>query len=186
MKAFLTLVLLAATPLAVAAQSSGGAPPQAPPGLTLEKPNWELVHVYFFGNGSGGDSGPIHPTPTSRGPSIYPQPGNFLRYSSGRRGGGRDNPSQGDALWRRATVRMTNNGARSVKRVEMEFVFNDTSTGEELLRIRHASIKRLRPGKSFLHQKTVKASQSTRRGDGATLRVELTEVRYADGTVWRP
>ena len=185
MKAFLTLVLLAATPLAVAAQSSGGAPPQAPPGLSLEKPNWELVPVYFFWNGSGGDSGPIHPTPTSRGPSIYPQPGNFLSYRS-RGGGGGSSLTWGDALWRRATVRMTNSGPRTVKRVRMEFVFNDPSTGEELLRIRHASIKRLRPGKSFLHQKTVKASQSTRRGDGATIRVELTEVRYADGTVWRP
>ena len=181
----LLLTLLLASPLAVAAQTSGGPPPQAPAGLALEKPEWAPVHATFFGGGfGGGASGPaIHPTPTSRAPSAYPQPGNYLRYSSRATGGG--NYTQGDDLWRRATVRMTNHGTRAVKRVRMEFVFQDPSTGEELLRVRHASKKRLGPGKTFLHQKTVRTSRQTRRGDGAALSVRLTEVRYADGTVWR-
>ncbi|HWS86484.1 MAG TPA: hypothetical protein VN282_05955 [Pyrinomonadaceae bacterium] len=183
----LLLTLLLATPLATAGQVCGGAPPRAPAGLTLEKPDWAPIHAIFFGSGGGGGaSGPaIHPTPTSRGPSVYPQPGNYLRYSSRGAGGGGSN-TQGADLWRRATVRLTNDGPRTVKRVWMEFVFQDPSTGEESLRVRHASRKRLSPGKTFIHIKTVKTTQQTRRGDGARMCVELREVTYSDGTVWRP
>ena len=185
-KLLLLLTLLLATPLATAGQVCGGAPPRAPAGLTLAKPDWAPIRATFFGGGygGGGASGPaIHPTPTSRGPSVYPQPGNYLRYPS--RGGGGGGNTPGDDLWRRATVRLTNDGPLAVKRVRMEFVFQDASTGAELLRVRHASRKRLGPGKTFLHIKTVKTTQQTRRGDGARMCVELREVTYSDGTVWR-
>ena len=179
MKVVLSLLLLAAAPLVAAAQTAGGAPP-APPGLTLEKPEWKVIPVYFVGTGGdGGPSGPaIHPNP---------RPGNRLSYPRGYsyRGGSVSGPSTGEDLWRRAIVRMTNTGTRSVKLVRMDFVFEDKVTGAELLRIRHASKKRLRPGKTFLHQKTVRRSPLTRRGDGARIRVELAEVVYADGTVWK-
>jgi hypothetical protein len=178
MRVVWSLLLLAAASLVAAAQTGGGAPP-APAGLTLEKPEWGVIHATFYGTGGGG--GPS-------GPAIHPRPmpGNQLSYSSSYRGGGVFGPSTGEDLWRRATVRMTNAGTRSVKLVRMDFVFQDPVTGEELLRIRHASRKRLRPGKTFLHQKTVRRSPLTRRGDGARMSVELTEVVYADGSVWRP
>ena len=176
MRIVLSLLLLAAAPFAAAAQTVGGAPP-APAGLTLEKPEWAVIHAIFFGTGGGGGpSGPaIHPNP---------MPGNQLAHSPNYGGG--STLTTGEDLWRRATVRMTNAGTRSVKLVRMVFVFHDPATGEELLRIRHASRKRLRPGKTFLHQKTVRRNALTRRGDGARVSVELTEATYADGSVWRP
>jgi hypothetical protein len=175
MRVTLFLLLLAATPCAASAQTVGGAPP-APAGLILEKPEWAVIHAIFFGTGGGGGpSGPaIHPTPG---------PGNQLNYSPNYGGG--STLTTGADLWRRATVRMTNAGPLVVKSVTMNFVFIDPATGAEVLRVRHRSRKRLSAGKTFLHQKTVKRSQRTRRGDGALMSVELTEVVYADGTVWR-
>ncbi|HEX7956181.1 MAG TPA: hypothetical protein VF508_04515 [Pyrinomonadaceae bacterium] len=175
MKTILSLLLLAAAPLAASAQTSRDVRPATPPGLTLAEPDWAPVYAVFFGTGGGGASGPaVHPRPL---------PGNELSYPAPGWGGG---VTKGDGIWRRATVRMTNSGPLAVKLVRMDFVFRDPATGAELMRIRHASKMRLRPGKTFLHQKTVKRSQRTRRGDGARVSVELKEVVYADGSVWTP
>lgn len=184
MRVFLFLLLLAAAPAAASAQVSAN----TPAGLKLEGAEWEPIRPVIFlglgGGGGGGASGPaVHPTATSSALSVAPSGGHNLSYPAAGTGGG-GSGSYKD-IFRRATVRMTNAGPLAVKRVQMYFVFQDPQTGEEVLRIRHASRKRLRPGKTFLHQKTVKTSPRMRRGDGARLRVELAEVVYADGTVWR-
>jgi hypothetical protein len=111
-----------------------------------------------------------HPTPFS---------GNRLRPGSG---GG----SARDGVWRLADVWLTNTGAVAVKSVRLDFVFRDAANGAELLRLSRRNGKRLKPGQTLYYDKVVKRSKRTRRGDGARMSVELTEVVYADGSVWRP
>lgn len=181
MKVFLSLVLLAAAPLAAAAQSAGNTRP-APPGLVVEESEWFRDHPTFFTPGIGwtgpsGASGPaIHPTP---------KPGNVLSYPRPGTGGG-GSPVQGpDATWRRAQVKLKNAGALAIKKVQMDFVFNDPKTGEELLRLPYSSRQRLKPGRSNFYYMTMNRSKRTRRGDGARMSVEFTKVVYADGSTWK-
>ena len=179
MKVLLSLVLLAAAPLAAAAQTADNTRP-TPPGLVVEESEWFLDHPRFFGytmgdRSGGGASGPtIHP---------IPRPGNSLSYSSGTGGGG--NPFSGpDATWRRAQVRLKNAGAVAVKKVQLDFVFNDPKTGEELLRLPYSSRRRLKPGRSNVYTTMMNRTKRTRRGDGARMSVEFTKVVYADGSTW--
>jgi hypothetical protein len=86
---------------------------------------------------------------------------------------------------RHASVAMTNEGAKTVKSVRLDFVFKDPATGAEVNRIHHRSKKRLRPGESASTRKEVMGSARHSRGDGMQVSAEVTEVVYEDGSVWR-
>ena len=181
MKAVLSLVLLAAAPLAASAQTAANTSP-APPGLTIEESGWFRERPVFFATGigwtgpSGGASGPaIHPTPRSGNVLSYPPP------ATGGGGGG----FGPDATWRRAEVKLKNAGAVAVTKVQFDFVFNDPKTDEELLRLPYSSRRRLKPGRSNSYSTLMNRSKRTRRGDGARMSVEFTKVVYADGSIWK-
>lgn len=87
--------------------------------------------------------------------------------------------------WRAASVELTNAGAREVKRISLDFVFRDAPGGGEVLRLPLRAGRRLRAGERAVLKKTVKGTARHRRGDGAHLAVEIREVVYADGTLWR-
>ena len=179
------LTLLLAAAFAAQAQTAGqtaaGARP-SPPGLDVSQPSWLNINPAPLGGGFGtpvtGGGYPRalhHPTPL---------PGNRLSYRGGAVAGQSSQPSASDGMWRGSFVRVTNTGAVAVKSVRMEFVFTDPADGAEVLRVSHRSKKRLKPGDDYEYRKTVRRNARTRRGDGARMSVELTEVVYADGTVW--
>ena len=175
MRVILSLLLLAAAPLAASAQAAGGAPP-APAGLTISDAVWEPSYPTFSSHMLG--EGP-------RGPAIHPTPraGNTLSY--GPSGAGDAGIRGPDAIWRHYSVKLTNTGTLSIRKVKFDFVFHDPATGEEVLRLGNSIGRRLRPGKTRVYHNSVESTRRTRRGDGARLSVEVTEVVYADGSVWR-
>ncbi len=86
------------------------------------------------------------------------------------------------------SVSVTNTGRLPVESVRVAFVFADPDTGEELFRYKSRSKKRLLPGESRVIEKAV----LTRPGwwptidDLAAKSAVVTEVKYSDGSVWRP
>jgi hypothetical protein len=185
MKKVLCLLMLLTTPAAASAQAARGADAQ-PPGLTLAEPKWDDIHVSFTGFGSFETSSPgprVHPSinnnrPWQHVPRYIPQSHLSWSPNSNLRFGGSN-------FFRAASVSLTNTGAHNVKAVRLEFVFTDPATGAEVLRLRHRTTKKLKPGFSKLIRKEVRASRRIRRADGALLSVEVTEVVYSDGTSWR-
>lgn len=131
--------------------------------------------------GGGGARGPVaHPTIHSS------RAGNRLSYTGGAPSSDSARLNFGGAIWRMASVAMTNTGARKIKSVRLKYVFTDPATGIEVLRIRHRSGKRLSPGQSYVYTKTLNSSKRTRRGDEARMSVEVREAVYAGGSVWTP
>lgn len=185
MKRVLCLLVLFIAPVAASAQTPPVANAQ-PPGLTLDEPKWDDIHVYsrvLFGDFTytGGGPGP-HPVVNNNPPPnrVRHIPENRFNWSPGSNSSGPRYLGQ----FRAASVSLTNTGARAVKTVRLEFVFTDPSTGAEVLRLRHRTTKKLKPGITKLIRKEVRASRRTKRGDDARLSVEVTEIVYADGTVW--
>ena len=86
------------------------------------------------------------------------------------------------------TVTVTNTGTLPVESVRVAFVFADPDTGQELFRYKSRSKKRLLPGESRIVRKAI----LTRPGwhmtidDLAAKSAVVTEVKYSDGSVWRP
>lgn len=161
MKNLLCLLALAAATAATAAAQNYPQPyTQLPTGLTVGETAWTVIPLYFFNASgfAGGDGG--------RGDQGY------VVY--------------GEGSWRAASVKLTNTGAKGIKRVHFDFVFTYPQTGAEVLRLAVRSPKRLRAGQTRLFRKEVKGSKTNRRGDGARLSVEVKEIVYADGSVWRP
>lgn len=92
----------------------------------------------------------------------------------------------------KATVR--NDGGRSVRAVEWDYVFSDAATRQELGRRRFASEGRIGPGKKkefafFIPSpptQTISADALNRRErDGLAEEVVVVRVLYEDGTEWR-
>ena len=164
MRVILALLLLAAAPLAAYAQEAG---------LTFTDVVWEPSYPIFYATGEG------RSVPT-------PRAGNRLSYSAPRPVTSALHNMRGpDAIWRYSSVKLTNTGTLSIRKAKFDFVFHDPATGEEVLRLGNYIGRRLRPGKTRVYHNTVKSTRRTRRGDGARLSVELREVVYADGSVWR-
>lgn len=183
MKAFLLLVIA----LAAATASAQPAPASRanPPGLKSEEISWQPIYPTFvMGNpfqqtsvGSRTPGGVTHPTPL---------PGNRLSYRGGVTGVVSSALHYGeDALWWRASVRITNDSPNKIKSIRLAFVFTDTASGREVFRINHRTKKRLKFGKSYVYAKTVKNSRVVSGAKGAQLKLEINEVVYGDGTVWR-
>lgn len=192
-KLLLVFALVNATAFAAAAQTPQAAtePPPAH-GLTLGSPDWTSLGVTAApvgpvggqGRGGGRVRGGRYGNPYSADyqPHMQQALANALprpaATSSGSTGGGAK-------VFRHASVALTNDGAKTVKSVRLDFVFTDPATGAEVNRIHHRSKKRLRPGENALTQKEVLGSKRHARGDGMRLSVEVTEVVYEDGSVWR-
>ena len=187
-KLLLFLALVNAFALAASAQT----PPTTGHGLTLGSPGWTSLGVTAAppgpvggqGRGGGGVRGGRHGNPSSADyqPHMQQALANALprpaATSSGSTGGGAK-------VFRHASVAVTNAGAKTVRSVRLDFVFTDHATGAEVNRIHHRSRKRLRPGENASTQKEVIGSKRHARGDGMQLSVEVTEVVYADGSIWR-
>lgn len=186
MKRLMWLLLLVAAPVAVSAQNVAGASSSSPPGLLLEAPGWSPASPNFTGGFDLAPSlvGSPRPNTIAHANIRSTRTGNVISYSGGPVPDSRLR-GYGGAIWRSVGVTATNTGIVAIKSVHLEFVFTDPATGAEVLRIRRRSKKRLNPGKSYNYEKTVKASERNRRGDGAKLSIDVREVVYADRTVWR-
>ena len=180
-KLLLFLALVNAFALAASAQTPGH-------GLTLSEPEWVRQDLAAsskspVGRRRGGamaySYGQIQ-NPANSQPHID------LMYQNARP----DNTTTAPRMsrpggFRRASVAVTNDGAKAVKSVRLDFVFTDPATGAEVNRIHHRSKKTLRPGETAGTTKEVIGSARHRRGDGMEVSVEVTEVVYEDGSVWR-
>ena len=85
-------------------------------------------------------------------------------------------------------VSVTNTGNLPVESVRVAFVFADPDTGEELFRYKSRRKMRLLPGESRVVQKAilVRPGWSPSIDDLAAKSAVVTEVKYSDGSVWRP
>ena len=182
-KLLLVLALVNVTAFAAAAQTPQAAPPPAH-GLTLGSPDWTsvvvtAVPVGAVGGPGGGGMGQTY-NHGDRQPHMEQALGNARPRTA---------PPQAKS-WprglRHASVALTNDGAKTVKSVRLDFVFTDPATGAEVNRIHHRSKKLLRLGQSVMTQKEVMSSKRHARGDGMAVSVEVTEVVYEDGSTWRP
>ena len=186
-KLLLFLALVNATALAASAQM-----PQTPGhGLTLGRPDWTSVGVTATspgpvgGQGGGGGRGGRYANRSSADYQPHMAQALANAYAQAYPRPAPSSSVGGARILRHASVALTNEGAKTVKSVRLDFVFTDPSTGAEVNRIRHRSKKTLRPGESVTTKKEVIASPRHRRGDGMKVSAELTEVVYADGSVWR-
>jgi len=85
-------------------------------------------------------------------------------------------------------VSVTNTGTLPVESVRVTFLFSDPDTGEVLFHYKSRSKKRLLPGESRMIQKAVltRPGWSPSIDDLAAKSAVVTEVKYSDGSVWRP
>jgi hypothetical protein len=86
-----------------------------------------------------------------------------------------------------ATV--TNTGSRTIESVRLAFVFSDPATGEEWFRYQVHSKKRLGPGENRELTKAATAKTAVKgvlREEAAVKNAVITEIKYSDGSVWRP
>jgi hypothetical protein len=187
-KLLLAFALFNTFALATHAQTPRAPSPPDGSGLTLGRPGWTSFGVEVTsvgpvgGQGGGGvrgrgygdrSSADYQPHMQQALANAYPRPATSPSVRWAR-------------SLRRASVALTNGGTKTVKSVSLDFVFTDPSTGAEVNRIRHRSKKTLRPGETDTTTKEVMGSARHRRGDGMQVSAELTEVVYADGSVWRP
>lgn len=188
-KLLLPLALVNAFALAASAQT-----PQTPGhGLTLGSPDWTSSGVTAapvgpVGGQSGGGRGGRHGNRASADYQPHMQQALANAYAKAYPSPAATSPGpsgRGAKAFRHASVALTNDGAKAVKSVRLDFVFTDPATGAEVNRIHHRSKKRLRPGQNAVTQKEVMGSKRHARGDGMQLSVEVTEVVYEDGSTWR-
>ncbi|HEV2763685.1 MAG TPA: hypothetical protein VGV38_11960 [Pyrinomonadaceae bacterium] len=87
-----------------------------------------------------------------------------------------------------------NDGAKAIKSVDWDYVFNDAVSGDELGRLQFTSDAKIEPGKTrgldvftlAAPTKTVSAEAlNSRERDGLREHVLLVRIVYTDGTVWQ-
>ena len=181
MKRLFCLLTLALCAGAATAQTLTGAAAPEEPGLKIENPRWADVHLRF--TGFGDITPPLVGGPGRRTRVDSPRPGatNAAAYHPPTT----LNANRFSGAFRMASVAVTNTGTQTVKSLRLEFVFTDPATGAEVLRVGLRKQRDLRPGATRILDKTLNASARNKRADAAVLGIELTEVVYADGTVWR-
>ncbi|HEX5703633.1 MAG TPA: hypothetical protein VFX97_10580 [Pyrinomonadaceae bacterium] len=184
MKTILALIVVAFATGAVLAQTPQASQP-SPPALKSEEVSWQPIYPAFvMGNLFPQTS--VGSFPVGGVPHPRPLPGNRLSYRGDSTGALSAGLQYGDdAVWWLASVRITNESPNNIKFIRMAFVFTDPISGGEVLRIDRRSRKRLKPGESYVYLKTVKSSREVRGANGTQLKLEITEVLYGDGTVWR-
>ena len=89
-------------------------------------------------------------------------------------------------ILRLMSVTVTNAGTRPIESLRVAFVFSDPDTGEEWFRYKVRRKKRLLPGESVLIEKGATPTLGVpARDELASKSAVVTEVIYADGSVWR-
>lgn len=184
MRKLLTLVIVLAAASVAAAQ--GSPPPAAPPpaGLTVGPPVWSEIPVTYTPGNPYSSGGGVRPGAFRNDPSRPAHVRVAVAQATPRATGHGSRSSL--PSWREASVALTNAGAKEVRSVRLDFVFADGPGGAEVLRLGLSARKRLRAGETKTLKKTVRGTAANRRGDGAHASVEIREVVYADGSVWRP
>lgn len=178
---------VAASPFAATAQTPQGSPPGH--GLTLADADWATQDMAAFSTATPGRvSGGGRVGRSYSRADYQPHMAQALANAYANAYPRPAPPAAGrwPRAFRHASVTLTNDGAKTVESVRLDFVFTDPATGAEVNRIHHRSKKRLRPGEAATTKKEVMASSRHKRGDGAAVSVEVTEVVYADGTAWWP
>ena len=86
-----------------------------------------------------------------------------------------------------ARVTVKNDGAKSIKAVEWDYVFDDPEGGKELKRYRFQSKQQVAAGSTVALTKEafIQPDENTRHINAGKQRVQITRVEFADGTVWR-
>lgn len=173
------LLILSASAASAQTQAVAG---DHPPGVKIDEPQWVGVPATFTGFGD-------------LTPSLVGGPGQRNQVNAVRpvgRNSGYNPPSTLNAkryhsglVFRMASVSVTNVGPQTVKSLRLEIVFKDPTTGVEVMRFRPRKRTNIRPGATKVFGDTVNASKRNKRGDGAALSIEVKEVVYSDGTVWR-
>ena len=132
--------------------------------------------------------GVARPSPVEASEVFWSTSDYFLGYgvvSDARAPGGRAAASYGLTL-RHMAVTLTNTGSAPVVSVRLAFVFSDPSSGEEWFRYKSRRKTRLMPGESLVVEKVATATFGRPQRDQlAKKSVVVTEVKYADGSVWR-
>jgi hypothetical protein len=85
----------------------------------------------------------------------------------------------------RATIR--NDGAKAIRAVEWDYVFDDPEGGKELKRYRFQSKQQIAPGSTAALTKEafIQRDDNTRHINAGKQRVQITRVEFGDGTIWR-
>ena len=87
---------------------------------------------------------------------------------------------------RHMAVTLTNTGGVPVESVRLAFVFSDPSSGEEWFRYKSRRKTKLLPGESVTVEKVATATFGfPPRDERAKKSVVVTEIKYADGSVWK-
>lgn len=132
--------------------------------------------------------GVARPSPIEASEVFWSTSDYFLGYGvvyDARAAGGRASSSYGLKL-RHMAVTLTNTGSAPVVSVRLAFVFSDPESGEEWFRYKSRRKTRLMPGESLVVEKVATATFGRpARDELAKKSVVVTEVKYADGSVWR-
>ena len=85
----------------------------------------------------------------------------------------------------RANVR--NDGAKPIKMVEWDYLFDDPEGGKELKRYRFQSKQQIAPGSTVALTKEafIQPDDNTRYMSAGKQGVQITRIEFGDGTVWR-
>lgn len=196
MKTILLILILGTASLCAVAQTSTTDSSQTlPDNISVEHARWAPLYLRSLSSfnlapalvGSVNRSSGRHPNPDTNRNLNHNVPSNratHLPATNNLESSLKTSPA--DSPWRQVSVVLTNKGAIAIKSVRFDFVFTDRVTGAEVLRIDAHSKKRIKPGRSHDFAKQMKATKKNRKADDAKLLVELKEIKYSDGSIWRP
>jgi hypothetical protein len=87
----------------------------------------------------------------------------------------------------KAQLRLRNAGAKAVKSVSWDVVFEEPGQATEAKHYPLQLKQQIAPGQTqtLVKEIHIKPEESTRHISGGTRKVQLTRVEYADGSVWR-
>ena len=204
-KALLLLALAAATAAGVNARQQQTPAPSDAPGVAVVKFSWDKERINWERDPFGG--------PVENFDEMRVRARNEKRIDDAKRGGSPEvdrikrearadsailqtaRNQKGPARYGfRYKVLVRNEGAKAVREIDWDYVFNDAATHEELGRHQFTSAERVGPGKgrdfSFfiptppaLRVSAYNLDRKER--DGREERVVVVRVLYEDGTEWR-
>lgn len=146
------------------------------------------AHAQTAATATGAGGGTARPSPIEASEVLWSTSSFMLGYGvvySSQAVGGRTAVAQRLPL-RFMSATLTNTGDVPVESVRFAYVFSDPSSGEEWFRYKSRVKMRLMPGDGVVVEKVATASLgSSPRDMFAKKSVVVTEVKYADGSVWR-
>lgn len=191
------LALCLALCFAAAARTQGPPPAPAAPGLVVEKHGWSKARAGGFPASFGG---PLESTSEVRASiregrvpvNANTKPPAARRDRATRTLSGPPRPRPAVYAYK-LTVR--NDGGKTIREIDWDYVFLSAATGKELSRRQFTSTERVRPGKRkeltilTTEEPTLRVGVSELgKGEAGGLaeRVVVLRVLYEDGSVWRP